>query len=255
MGEETSRGLEGGSGGRQRQRVVPQGKARPDVREVGCESNSQSGPARHLHLSKRKKKRRRHPLVVRIRATTTTVVPKIAYMRTPHHKRMEQDRNRVFTVFFATRLLSRPDRKERGEGAAFALPPVIIHYLLLADGRRGKFHFLVFSRSVFFIFVFLLASSYSYRPPVCSSYLLSLSSSLCSLKRSIQNNRSGYLRKRRETDRWLKRWCVLTETSLMYFHKPSDESPSKIIKVGTPPDDVHTYICTLWRRFTHSALS
>ncbi|CAM9119202.1 unnamed protein product, partial [Ectocarpus sp. 8 AP-2014] len=25
---------------------------------------------------------------------------------------------------------------------------------------------------------------------------------------------SGYLRKRRETDRWLKRWCVLTETSL-----------------------------------------
>eukprot|EP00903_Cladosiphon_okamuranus_P008596 g8244.t1 len=42
---------------------------------------------------------------------------------------------------------------------------------------------------------------------------------------------SGYLRKRRETDRWLKRWCVLTETSLMYFHKPTDESPSKIIKL------------------------
>ncbi|CAM9617235.1 unnamed protein product, partial [Ectocarpus fasciculatus] len=42
---------------------------------------------------------------------------------------------------------------------------------------------------------------------------------------------SGYLRKRRETDRWLKRWCVLTETSLLYFHKPTDESPSKIIKL------------------------
>ncbi|CAM9491552.1 unnamed protein product, partial [Scytosiphon promiscuus] len=42
---------------------------------------------------------------------------------------------------------------------------------------------------------------------------------------------SGYLRKRRETDRWLKRWCVLTETSLMYFHKPTDENPSKIIQL------------------------
>lgn len=44
-------------------------------------------------------------------------------------------------------------------------------------------------------------------------------------------SRAGYLRKRRETDRWLKRWCVLTETSLTYFHKPTDENPSKIIQV------------------------
>lgn len=43
--------------------------------------------------------------------------------------------------------------------------------------------------------------------------------------------RSGYLRKRRETDRWLKRWCVLTETCLMYFHKPNDQHPSKIVQV------------------------
>lgn len=46
--------------------------------------------------------------------------------------------------------------------------------------------------------------------------------------------RSGYLRKRRETDRWLKRWCVLTETSLLYFHKPNDQRPSKIVQVTLP---------------------
>jgi myosin-5 len=42
---------------------------------------------------------------------------------------------------------------------------------------------------------------------------------------------SGFLRKRRETDRWLKRWCVLTETSLLYYHKKTDANPSKCIRL------------------------
>ncbi|CAM9430236.1 unnamed protein product, partial [Discosporangium mesarthrocarpum] len=42
---------------------------------------------------------------------------------------------------------------------------------------------------------------------------------------------SGFLRKRRETDRWLRRWCVLTESSLLYYRKKTDSRPSKIIKL------------------------
>jgi Cytoskeletal adhesion/PH domain/Ankyrin repeats (3 copies) len=44
---------------------------------------------------------------------------------------------------------------------------------------------------------------------------------------------AGYLKKRRETDRWIRRWCVLTETSLLYFHKKSDTEPSKVIKLDS----------------------
>ena len=57
---------------------------------------------------------------------------------------------------------------------------------------------------------------------------------------SFWGRRSGYLRKRRETDRWLKRWCVLTETSLMYFHKPNDQHPSKIVQVTGSPQRLQT---------------
>ncbi|CAM9455312.1 unnamed protein product [Phaeothamnion confervicola] len=44
---------------------------------------------------------------------------------------------------------------------------------------------------------------------------------------------SGYLKKRRETDRWLRRWTVLTEKSVMYYHKQSDPNPSKVIRLET----------------------
>ncbi|CAM9150063.1 unnamed protein product [Discosporangium mesarthrocarpum] len=49
----------------------------------------------------------------------------------------------------------------------------------------------------------------------------------------------GFLKKRRETDRWLKRWCVLTQhklagdeeegPALYYFHKQTDKTPAKVI--------------------------
>ncbi len=42
---------------------------------------------------------------------------------------------------------------------------------------------------------------------------------------------SGYLKKRRENDRWLKRWCVLTETSILYYRNKNDTEPSKCIRV------------------------
>mmetsp|Transcript_16662 Transcript_16662/g.23589 ORF Transcript_16662/g.23589 Transcript_16662/m.23589 type:complete len:1681 (+) Transcript_16662:67-5109(+) len=44
---------------------------------------------------------------------------------------------------------------------------------------------------------------------------------------------AGYLKKRRETDRWIRRWCVLTETHLMYFHKKTDDQPSKAIRLDS----------------------
>lgn len=44
---------------------------------------------------------------------------------------------------------------------------------------------------------------------------------------------AGFLKKRRETDRWNRRWCVLTESNLLYFHKKSDAQPSKAIKLST----------------------
>jgi myosin-5 len=44
---------------------------------------------------------------------------------------------------------------------------------------------------------------------------------------------AGYLKKRRETDRWNKRWCVLTETCLHYYHKKTDAAPSKTIRLQT----------------------
>ncbi len=42
---------------------------------------------------------------------------------------------------------------------------------------------------------------------------------------------SSYLKKRRQNDRWLRRWCVLTETSILYYHNKNDANPSKCINV------------------------
>ncbi|KAG5193023.1 P-loop containing nucleoside triphosphate hydrolase protein [Tribonema minus] len=44
---------------------------------------------------------------------------------------------------------------------------------------------------------------------------------------------AGYLNKRCSTDRWIRRWCVLTETHLMYFHKKTDLEPSKAIRLDS----------------------
>lgn len=40
--------------------------------------------------------------------------------------------------------------------------------------------------------------------------------------------RSGWLKKRRETDRWQRRWVVLTDTHLKYYHRMEDRTPSKV---------------------------
>ncbi len=42
---------------------------------------------------------------------------------------------------------------------------------------------------------------------------------------------SGHLKKRRENDRWLKRWCVLTDTSILCYRNKNDTNPSKCIYV------------------------
>ncbi|CAM9678957.1 unnamed protein product [Chrysoparadoxa australica] len=47
------------------------------------------------------------------------------------------------------------------------------------------------------------------------------------------NLMAGYLKKRRQTDRWIRRWTVLTESTLSYYHKKSDSKPSKVIKLET----------------------
>jgi hypothetical protein len=43
--------------------------------------------------------------------------------------------------------------------------------------------------------------------------------------------KAGWLRKRRETDRWNRRWCVLTDTELRYYHAPQGCPASKVIKL------------------------
>ncbi|GAB5034473.1 myosin-like protein [Nannochloropsis oceanica] len=51
--------------------------------------------------------------------------------------------------------------------------------------------------------------------------------------RVVQSNRlkAGWLKKRRETDRFNRRWCVLTDTELRYYHAPADCPVSKVIKL------------------------
>jgi len=51
--------------------------------------------------------------------------------------------------------------------------------------------------------------------------------------RTMQSTKlkAGWLKKRRETDRFNRRWCVLTETELRYYHAPTDCPVSKIIKL------------------------
>ena len=44
--------------------------------------------------------------------------------------------------------------------------------------------------------------------------------------------KDGYLRKRRETDRFQKRWCVLTPSALHYFHRRGDAKPAKTIQLA-----------------------
>ena len=41
----------------------------------------------------------------------------------------------------------------------------------------------------------------------------------------------GYLRKRRETDRFQRRWCILTDKELKYYHSPQDRCASKVIQL------------------------
>eukprot|EP00968_Pinguiococcus_pyrenoidosus_P012434 scaffold1088_cov247-Pinguiococcus_pyrenoidosus.AAC.25 len=41
--------------------------------------------------------------------------------------------------------------------------------------------------------------------------------------------KQGWLKKRRETDRWQKRWCVLTNTELKYYHRVASKKPSKVV--------------------------
>ena len=51
--------------------------------------------------------------------------------------------------------------------------------------------------------------------------------------RAVQSNRlkAGWLKKRRETDRFNRRWCVLTDTELRYYHAPTNCPVSKVIKL------------------------
>lgn len=51
--------------------------------------------------------------------------------------------------------------------------------------------------------------------------------------RAVQSDRlkAGWLKKRRETDRFNRRWCVLTDTELRYYHAPADCPVSKVIKL------------------------
>jgi len=43
--------------------------------------------------------------------------------------------------------------------------------------------------------------------------------------------KSGWLRKRRETDRFQRRWCILTDKEIKYYHSPQDRCASKVIQL------------------------
>src|SRR3546814_770361 len=44
--------------------------------------------------------------------------------------------------------------------------------------------------------------------------------------------KEGNLRKRKDGNRWQKRFCVLTTESIMYFKKKTDTKPKKILSLG-----------------------